>query len=190
MSLNERPIFFRTLFTCLGVAQACMHLYHDYDNINIPVTKFTRTAQKTEIHSLPHPRTQIKDSVHIYFHRAFLRTCFTTLGSVLVYLVFLRQLLWRSSYVLIGTVYSLAKQDKANRLAGLADLLGRFFVAGFLLAMLWEISNATFTAYTRQEPVKRGFPLTNDSRIPNGSLITGLNSRKPLVKVSFNTLFL
>ena len=184
MQLNERPIFLRTLFACLGIAQAYMHLYYDYDNINIPVSKFSRNAQKTEINALPHPRTQIRESIHIYFHRAFLRTCFTTVGSMLVYVIFLRRLLWRSSYVLVGTVYSLAKQNKSIRFAGIADLLGRFFVAGFLLVMLWEVSNAAFTAYTRQEPTKRGFPLTNESKNANGSLINGLNSAKTLVKVS------
>ena len=167
-----------------------MHLYHDYDNINIPVMKFRRSTQKTEINALPHPRTQIKASILIYFHRAFLRTCFTTLGSLFVYVLFLRQLLWRSSYMLVGAVYSLGKQNKATRFASLTDLVGRFFVAGFLLVMLWEISNAAFTAYTRQEPVKRGFPLTNESKNPNGSLIAGLNTAKPLVKVSLLTSFL
>ena len=183
MRLNERPIFFRTLFAFLGLAQACMHLYHDYDNIDIPVTKFTRRAQKTTINTLPAPRTQIKDSIHIYIRRAFLYTCSAAVAGVLSYIIFLRQLLWRTSYALVGTVYSLAKQNKATRFAGLADLVGRFLATGFLLVMLWEVSNAAFTAFARQEPTKRGFPLTRESKDPNGTLITGLKSTKPLVKV-------
>lgn len=183
MRLNERPIFFRTLFVFLGLVQACMHLYHDYDNINIPVTKFTRNAQKTTMNTLPTPRTQIQESIQIYITRAFQYTCSAIVIGVLVYTIFLRQLLWRISYMLVGTVYPLSKQGKATRAAGLMDLVGRFFVTGFLLVMLWEVSNAAFTAYARQEPTKRGFPLTRESKNPNGTLITGLKTTKPLVKV-------
>ena len=183
MRLNERPILFRTLFAFLGLAQACMHLYHDYDNIDIPVTKFTRNAQKTTVHTLPTPWIQIKDSFQTYIRRAFLYTCSAAVTGVLVYIIFLRQLLWRISYLLVGTVYSLAKQNKATRFAGLTGLVGRFLLTSLLLVMLWEVSNAAFTAYARQEPTKRGFPLTRESKDPNGTLLTGLKTTKPLAKV-------
>ena len=160
-----------------------MHLYYDYDNINVPVNKYLRNAQKTTIYAIPRPRAYIKEALPTSVHRAFLRAIFAVAGGTIMYVIFLRQFLWRWVYAIVGTMYSLSRQSKATGFPRLIGLAGRFFVSGFLLVMLWEMCNTAFTAYARQEPIKRARPLTQDSKDPNGSLLTGLKATKPLVKV-------
>ena len=54
-----------------------------------------------------------------------------------------------------------------------------------MLLCIWEFSNAVFSAYVAQEPLKKDQPLTNDSRDPNGSLLNGLRSKKEIAKVCY-----
>ncbi len=63
------------------------------------------------------------------------------------------------------------------------SLILRSVFAGFLLVLLWEVSNVVFGAYVAQEPLKKGHPLTDDSKDPNGSLLTGLKAKKDVPKV-------
>lgn len=63
-------------------------------------------------------------------------------------------------------------------------LIFRSFFSGFLLLLIWRVSNVAFSAYVAQEPLKRGQPLSEDSKDPNGSLINGLKAKKTAVKVS------
>ncbi|MCJ1283842.1 hypothetical protein MMC26_003173 [Xylographa opegraphella] len=51
-----------------------------------------------------------------------------------------------------------------------------------MLLCLWEFSNAAFSAYVGQAPLKNGQPLTTDSRDPNGSLINGLKAKKEITR--------
>ena len=63
------------------------------------------------------------------------------------------------------------------------SLIIRSAGSGFLLLLIWEISNAVFGAYVAQEPLKNGNPLSNDSGDPNGSLLNGLKSKNEVIKV-------
>ncbi|KAL8787597.1 MAG: hypothetical protein Q9213_002159 [Squamulea squamosa] len=62
-------------------------------------------------------------------------------------------------------------------------LIFRSIVSGFLLLSLWRVSNLAFDIYVVQEPLKRGQPISEDSRDPNGVLINGLRAKKQLIKV-------
>lgn len=65
-------------------------------------------------------------------------------------------------------------------------LIFRSLVSGFLLLLLWRVSNLAFDIYAAQEPLKRGQPISQDSKDPNGALINGLQSKKSLVKVRYS----
>lgn len=71
-----------------------------------------------------------------------------------------------------------------------------------MLVMLWEVSNALFTLYVAEPPLKKGSPLTSEikdnagsvvtkSQDPNGSLLVGLRSKKDVPRTfAFWELFL
>ena len=63
------------------------------------------------------------------------------------------------------------------------DLVGRLLAESFLLMFLWEFTNAAYSAYISQDPLKKGKSLTDDSKDPNGSLIIGMRSKKGFAKV-------
>ncbi|WEW55513.1 hypothetical protein PRK78_000944 [Emydomyces testavorans] len=58
------------------------------------------------------------------------------------------------------------------------SLLLRSALSGFLLIILWQTSNFLFSVFLGQAPLKKGLPLTNSAKDPNGSLINGLKAKK------------
>ena len=61
-------------------------------------------------------------------------------------------------------------------------LLIRSVSSGTLLMVLWRTSNLFFSALLAQEPLKKGQPLTTETKDPNGSLLDGLKAKKEVVK--------
>lgn len=61
-------------------------------------------------------------------------------------------------------------------------LLIRSATSGTLLMVLWQTSNLFFSSLLAQEPLKKGQPLTTETKDPNGSLLNGLNAKKEVVK--------
>ncbi|KAL2370026.1 nuclear envelope protein [Blastomyces gilchristii SLH14081] len=51
-----------------------------------------------------------------------------------------------------------------------------------LLVTLWQVSNLLFSTFLGQAPLKKGQPLTNESKDPNGSLINGLKAKRDVVR--------
>ncbi|KAL8915780.1 MAG: hypothetical protein Q9172_006668 [Xanthocarpia lactea] len=109
--------------------------------------------------------------------------CSSFLGP-LVYSFTVRKLAWRTS--LLWARFFRYDIPHAAELSILPpyhiSLIVRSAISGFLLLFLWRVSNLAFTVYVAQEPLKRGQPISQDSRDPNGVLINGLYSRKSLVK--------
>jgi len=52
----------------------------------------------------------------------------------------------------------------------------------FLLTLLWDFANIAFDAYITQEPLRKGKPITDASKDPNGTLIRGLDHRLKTAK--------
>lgn len=61
-------------------------------------------------------------------------------------------------------------------------LIFRSFFTGSLLVVCWQCANLFFSVFIGKEPLKRGQPLTDEAKDPNGSLLTGLKAKKPAVK--------
>lgn len=61
-------------------------------------------------------------------------------------------------------------------------LIFRSFFTGSLLVICWQCANLFFSVFIGKEPLKRGQPLTDEAKDPNGSLLTGLKAKKPAVK--------
>ncbi|KAF2184273.1 hypothetical protein K469DRAFT_708995 [Zopfia rhizophila CBS 207.26] len=188
--LNERPLYLRTVLIILGVAQAMMHLWKDYDRIPIPVTKpkcERKDGESASNTSTPQtrdtsPSLQISQKLGIIIKQSVSTTLVMMAIGFAVYFFFLRNIVWTGWYNLSKWFTSLAKTSRPTGLAPFAGLLWRNFWASFFLVLLWEFTNTTFDIYIAQEPLKKDKPITNDSKDPNGSLLNGLRSKKEEAK--------
>jgi nucleoporin NDC1 len=201
--LNENPIFLRCMFVLLGIIQASRHLVVDYDRVAIPTRVDGAALQKSEqassqgdtpaslLNKLPQSLQVLAGQLTGIAHRAVKLTVVGILFVTLpVYFLFLRQTAWSWTYVVGRAIYSqLPPSASPTGLLNFGRLTWQAFFGAFLLALLWEFSNATFAVYVAQPPLKKGQPLTNEikdtrgvllhrSKDPNGSLITGLKSKR------------
>lgn len=98
----------------------------------------------------------------------------------------IRNIAWGWGYWFLKKFYTLTPGQDKNQsgLAPFPDFLFRLITEIFLLIVLWEITNTAYSAYISQEPLKKGRPLTDDSKDPNGSLINGLKANKQFARAS------
>lgn len=178
--LNERPIFLRSLFLLLGLVQTAWHLYHDYDRVRLPEMRagleVVEAGQGIGL-VVPKMRKHLMKTVLT----VPLRTAASLAIGLLVYWVFLRQSIWSWMFAIAKTWYSLPKTSRPGYIP--FPMLGRAFVNGTLLLILWECSNLAFDLYVAQPPLKKGSPLTDSSTDPNHSLVAGLRAKKEVTRV-------
>ncbi|KAI9671739.1 MAG: hypothetical protein M1831_003267 [Alyxoria varia] len=174
--LNERPIYLRSMFFLLSLSQTAFHLIEDYDLLPFPIQKTGKV--KPLIAQLQQPLLRAAQ-------RAVIRMVVMAFLGPLIYALFLRQTAWSWAYTVTKNFFSLSRSTRPPQYAPfLGDLIGRFFAEGALLVFLWEATNAAFGVFFIQEPLKKEAPLTTDSANPNGSLISGLKSKKEATNCS------
>ena len=101
-----------------------------------------------------------------------------------VYMLFLRSSAWGWSLSFARVFWNVLADAEPPRLPPFHfRILARSLSAGAMLLFLWKFSNAAFSIYVASRPLKKGKPLTNDSKDPNGTLLTGLKSKKEAVRV-------
>jgi nucleoporin NDC1 len=181
--LNERPFYLRFMFVALAFVQAGVHLWCDYDKIEIPALKPNSdreaTAKKEQGTS---PSQTLLGKAKPMAMLAFTISAFTMVFGTLVYFVGLRHFLWNLYYS--GALYLVSLSKTRTQPAGLPPffpLVVKFVVNGALLALIWQFANNAFDVYISQAPLKRDIPITNESKDPNGSLLNGLKSKKETV---------
>ena len=179
--LNERPIILRSTFLNLAVCQSFLHLYYDYGRVKIHAPSVPNSDARL---IQPPPAEQIlKQKGPQRFLKTFIYSVGGTLASLLLYAIFLRQTAFQWSLWFARLVWDVPRSSEPSTIPPFHyTLLVRAFDTGFLLMLLWELSNLAFSAYVCQPPVKRGKPVTFESRDPNTSLLNGLKSKKSLVK--------
>ncbi|KAI9716006.1 MAG: hypothetical protein M1812_005640 [Candelaria pacifica] len=101
----------------------------------------------------------------------------------IIYSVFIRETAWNWTLFFAKLLWRLPQSSNPPTVPPYhISFIVRSVFAGFLLVLLWEVSNTVFGAYVAQQPLKKGHPLTDDSRDPNGSLLTGLRAKKDVLK--------
>ncbi|KAG8624578.1 hypothetical protein KVT40_007645 [Elsinoe batatas] len=179
MRLNERAVMLRTMFSLLALEQATLHLAWDYDALDIP-----RRAGDRRTTTRPTPQTvnvaQLQRHATRILRSALVNTFVTSVWGTAIYYLLLRRTAWNISYSIGKFFFKLHKTSGPTGLADPFSLFSRFIFSGTLLVVLWQTTNLAFTIYALQEPLKKGVPLTNDSKDPNASLINGLKSRRSL----------
>jgi nucleoporin NDC1 len=183
--LNERSVYFRTMFLVLAMIQSIVHLFSDRDRVPYPLRAVTsKYAKDPTPKSVETPLSQIRRALPtLAKDTAKIALALSVPGS-LVYFVF-RSWAWNNFFSVAQYMYFLPKSQRAQPtgLAPFPELVGKVLVESFLLVFLWDFTNAAFSAYIGQEPLKKGKPLTADSNDPNGSLIVGLKAKKEFAKV-------
>ena len=183
--LNERPIYARALFLMLAITQSALHLYQDRSALSIP-TSGPPTPQDNDqrTHPIPSIQVQIQNMLPDTLTRCLTATTATSLAAPFIYTFLLRQPLWQLHLLMAKPFFSLSRADAyASGIPALyPPFLVRVFFAGLLLTVTWELSSLLFVTYLRQEPLKKGVPLSAGSKDPNGTLLNGLRAKRDVVK--------
>jgi nucleoporin NDC1 len=184
--LNERPIYLTSYLIMLALVQTGFHLFYDYDRVDMPATK-TKPESGSDLRAylIVPPSAQLKTVLPVLVTSAVKRALLMTMAGPFIYSITIRQMAWNWTLTFAKMLWSLPRSTALPAIAPFHFLfLGRTLTAGFLLIMMWEMSNAAFSTYVAQEPLKNERPITYESRDPNGSLLTGLKGKKLQTKVS------
>lgn len=181
--LNERPIYLMAFFIFLGLVQSGIHIYYDYDRIDLPITnpvkpvegdKPADEATKPEI-----VQSQVLAAIPNLLATSFKRSLLMTIITPLIYSTFIRQPAWSWTLSFAKMFWNLPKSTALPHTSPYHWLiLNRSLWGGALLVLIWEVSNLAFSAFVAQPPLKKDMPITKDSKDENGSLLTGLNGKK------------
>ncbi|RKF63957.1 Nucleoporin NDC1 [Erysiphe neolycopersici] len=196
-TLNENPIYLTCFFLLLALIQAAIHLFNDNDQIEIPAHKsIAAGSSKTEADSASQ---KLKTRLPLLALTSAKRSVLITLISPFIYSFNLpiypysiRKLAWSLNRSWAKLLWTLPRSGSLpTKWPFHWSILWTCATSGFLLIFLWEVSNAAFSVYTAQEPLKSGQPITQESRDPNGSLINGLKCQKLQIRVyAFWELFI
>ncbi|KAL8874251.1 MAG: hypothetical protein Q9174_000371 [Haloplaca sp. 1 TL-2023] len=184
--LNERPIYLRSLYFGLALLQTIHHLYFDSDEILASNGGIGVDPSSSD--QLPDIETNPWESMKSKILPLLLEIGITSVGSSvigpLLYTSTVRRLAWNWALSLARFVkWDIPHTEKLSIIPPYHyTLIIRSLISGFLLLLLWRVSNLTFGAYIVQKPLKRNQPLSQDSKDPNGSLINGLKARKAVVR--------
>lgn len=191
--LNENPILLRTLYGWLAVVQTVFHLYYDYDATPI----LEKEGKKTIAAGGQQPGStavaRLRETGPRTLRWSFNVMIGATVSVIPLYYLFMRRAAWSWAYFVGRTFFGLNKDSPPSGLMHVAGLLWQAVTSSLLLVVLWETSNAVFTVYVSEPPLKKENPLTSEvkdnagvviskSEDPNGSLVTGLKSKKEIPK--------
>ena len=103
----------------------------------------------------------------------------------MLYRLFLRQTAWSWSLYFAKLFWNFSRSSSEPQSflpPGFLFLIARSAFSGSLLVLCWQTTNLFFSIFIGKEPLKRGQPLTADTKDPNGSLLMGLKAKKLVVK--------
>ncbi|QDS76534.1 hypothetical protein FKW77_006103 [Venturia effusa] len=184
VKINERAVAFRAIFLSIGFIQSFWHIIKDADKVAPHKTITDASSKQTPI--VEAPLAQLRNDMRRIVIQAA-KVASAAIPCIFLYLLPpIRSICWGWGYWFLKKFHTLTPgQDKAKSgLAPFPDFLFRLSTEMFLLIILWEITNTAYSAYISQEPLKKGRPLTDDSKDPNGSLINGLKSKKQFARAS------
>ncbi|KAI0401487.1 nucleoporin protein Ndc1-Nup [Xylaria palmicola] len=187
--LNEQAVFYTVGLVILGLVQGVLHIALDLDRMVLgTVQKIPENDDSNEGHT-PSPKrpqhwtTQIRERAPILLVRCGMLAIAVSFANYVVIYHFLRASAWRSSMWFFRILYS--DLPRYNLPLGGAPwsvwMLGRTIWASFLLSLLWYFGDVAFRVLLAREPLKVDQPLTAESKDPNGSLVNGLQSKKPRI---------
>ncbi|KAK4575177.1 hypothetical protein LTR86_001029 [Recurvomyces mirabilis] len=191
--VNENPVALRSLYILLAIAQAVLHLWRDYDMVAIEETE-ARESKQTAESQIPGPLTLLMLQAQTIAGRLVKLSLPGSIFSAVIYLFIVRHTVWNwlaypVAKLMLGR--ELPGNDGPSAISGPMQLFWQAGTSITMLIALWEISNAIFSIYVAQLPLKRGQTLTAEikdaggrviskSADPNGSLIRGFKAKKDI----------
>ena len=173
--------------------QAWIHLIQDYDRIVLPISEsMPRTGLDVGGEGFKASALdRIKAELPRRTQAGFLRCLSMAFIGPVCYSLFLRRTVWSWTISIVKPFLGLPRSSLGlpNVPPYHINLILRSVLAGFLLVLLWETSIVAFEAFLAQEPLKQGIPLTQASKDPNGTLISGLKSKRPILQVRRGLIF-
>jgi nucleoporin NDC1 len=183
--LNEKPIYLTSYLLFVALLQTGIHLFYDYDRIDMPTTKTDEAASDQNDTSITPPYVKLRAKLPGLAISALSRALGMAIISPFIYSLTIRSFSWSFTRSFAKIFWNLPKSSALPAVRPFHwSVLGRTVLAGFLLIMLWEVGNAAFSAYVAQAPLKNDRPITYESKDPNGSLLTGLKGKKLQTRVS------
>ena len=168
----------------LAILQSGLHLYYNYDSVTLPVTQVKTNTISEQPPKQGHPIVQMKA---LLLGRAWgipYRAGGMAILGPIAYALFIRRLAWNCSLYFAALLWDVPASQLSYIPPYHYSLIIRSLTSGLLLITLWEFSNAAFSAYLIQEPMKREEPLTSISNDPNASLLNGLKAKREIIRVS------
>lgn len=175
----------RSIFlVVLPASQTVIHLSRGYDVVKLPTGQ---AAEKTELAGDSFSRVVGSMSFsHKRVVKAISQAATATAVGTVLYWAGLHGVFWNMQYSIARTFFLVptANGPRTLILGDLLKVLVRSFIQSILLVLLWSCVNTLYNIYIAGPPLKKGQPITNDSKDPNGSLLVGLKAKKELAKVS------
>jgi nucleoporin NDC1 len=171
----------------VAIGQACAHLYYDIDRIELPLPK-RRTDSTSEVDlAAPPALVRIRKSLlRILSQQLAVAICVPVISTP-IYFLFLRTELWQwhlfFAKLLVTSQIRPTSAPHSIWPPYFLSLVLRSISSNFLLLALWNVSHEIFGAYVSLQPLKKGQPLTAESRDPNGSLISGVKAKRDVPRV-------
>lgn len=172
-----------------------LHLYYDYDHIPLPIT----TAEAEPITPkakglvdsisarmqplLPMFSWDANSITESILRNSITRTVCASFIAPFIYGFLIRRTAWDCSLALATSLWDVSTSRLSFIPPHYPSLVFRSCTSGLLLMFLWESSNVFLTTLVAQEPLKRGQPLSSESKDPCGTLIGGLKSKREVLRV-------
>ena len=169
----------------LAICQTYFHILNDIDRVRLPHLQpvSREMALKPPAAVLP-PRQRVYERIPTILLSSAKRAIILSILNLAIYAMGVRQYAWAWSLSFARLAWNVSRYSEPPTWPPYHyTLLVRSIISAMMLVLLWDLSNAAFDTYLAQQPLKKGKPLTDGSKDPNGRLIDGLNSRKELVRV-------
>lgn len=168
----------------LATLQSLLHLYYDYDRILLPATQAVAQSSTEQPQKEDYPLAKIKALLPRLAQNTGLRAAGMSILGPIFYAIFIRRTAWSCSLWIAELLWDVPASQLSYIPPYHISLIIRSLTSGSLLIALWEASNALFSVYVAQEPIKKALPFTSEAKDPNGALLNGLKSRRETLRVS------
>lgn len=181
--LNERPLFLASYLGTCALVQTIMHYRLDLDRLDLGSPRAAAEGRGSRLHPGPVSFATVLSRLPFVLASSVQQATLSLIFSLILYHLFFRSFAWGWALTFLRPFYSLPKTSMLPPTwPSDVYLLMRCIYAGSLINFLWSSGNMAFSTFMGKEPLKNGSPLTSDAKDPNGSLLSGLKSKKLSVK--------
>ncbi|OAA54050.1 nuclear envelope protein [Cordyceps fumosorosea ARSEF 2679] len=178
--LNERPIFLACYLATCALVQMVVHFRYDADRLIIikPVADKEDASTKTG-GFLTGSAQKIAQQFPTVFAGCIRQATFSLGVAIVLYYALLRSCTWTWTLMMFRPFYNLPRTNLVPSSWPIdLFLMVRCVWTGALVNAIWAAGNSGFSIFMAKPPLKAGKPFTTESKDPNGSLLSGLNSKK------------